>query len=291
MSALRGNNCVKRFLSFLLLALAPLAKSQSITQQPTSQTVQVGQTATFTVTVSGGPCRSYWLVNGKGVYGAIASTISFQIPNVTVSQNGTTVQAEMYGCAGGSAVPISNVVTLTVGGAPPPPSISVSPSTASIQASPTIALTSTVTNGTSGVNWSASCGTVDANGNYTPPSIVPSGGICTVTAALQSNPSTTASAAITVTPLPVITLNGTSVLPPGAIGIPYSQNLLTVLGVAGGTPPYTFAVTSGTIQPGLTLSPSGLLSGTPTGSGSAAFSITITDSSGVNLRIVKAKRN
>src|SRR5262249_2122128 len=48
----------------------------AITQQPQSQAVQAGQSATFTVTVSNGPCRSFWYINGVGYYGSIGSTIS-----------------------------------------------------------------------------------------------------------------------------------------------------------------------------------------------------------------------
>jgi hypothetical protein len=48
---------------------------------------------------------------------------------------------------------------------------------------------------------------------------------------------------------------------------------------AGGTPPYTFAVTAGTLPPGLTLSAAGALGGTPTTPGSYMFTITATDSS------------
>jgi hypothetical protein len=51
------------------------------------------------------------------------------------------------------------------------------------------------------------------------------------------------------------------------------------IAAAGGTPPYSFAVTAGTLPPGLTLSAAGALSGTPTTPGSYTFTITATDSS------------
>lgn len=46
---------------------------------------------------------------------------------------------------------------------------------------------------------------------------------------------------------------------------------------SGGTPPFTFAVTSGALPPGLTLSAAGLLSGTPTTNGQYDFVVTATD--------------
>lgn len=46
----------------------------------------------------------------------------------------------------------------------------------------------------------------------------------------------------------------------------------------GGTTPYNWAITTGSLPPGISLSPSGLISGTPTALGSYAFYYTVTDS-------------
>ncbi|NTU86317.1 MAG: hypothetical protein HGA45_44480, partial [Chloroflexales bacterium] len=74
----------------------------------------------------------------------------------------------------------------------------------------------------------------------------------------------------------------TSPLPAALVGEPYS----TTFAAAGGTPPYTWAVVSGsTLPPGLSLDPtSGLLSGTPTTAGEFAFIIQVTDSDGTTRR-------
>jgi hypothetical protein len=48
----------------------------------------------------------------------------------------------------------------------------------------------------------------------------------------------------------------------------------------GGIAPYTFAVTSGSLPPGFTLTSGGALSGMPTNAGNYAFSITATDANG-----------
>jgi hypothetical protein len=55
----------------------------------------------------------------------------------------------------------------------------------------------------------------------------------------------------------------------------YPQTTLTA---ANGTAPYTWAITSGALPTGLTLSPSGALSGTPTAFGTFNFTVTVTDS-------------
>ena len=65
-------------------------------------------------------------------------------------------------------------------------------------------------------------------------------------------------------------------LPSGVLGQSYSQSL----GALSATPPLTFTQTAGALPPGLTLSASGLVSGTPTGSGSYGFAVNVVDSQG-----------
>jgi hypothetical protein len=63
-------------------------------------------------------------------------------------------------------------------------------------------------------------------------------------------------------------------LPNGTVGSAYNQTITAT----GGTGSVTFAVSSGTLPPGLTLSAGGTLSGTPTTAGTSNFTITATDS-------------
>lgn len=80
----------------------------------------------------------------------------------------------------------------------------------------------------------------------------------------------------------VITSNaGSAVLPgtavDGVFGVFYSENLAAT----GGTPVLSYAVTSGTEPPGLTLDgTSGILSGTPAQVGDFSFVVTVTDGAG-----------
>ena len=71
---------------------------------------------------------------------------------------------------------------------------------------------------------------------------------------------------------PTITLSPPS-LPGGTAGTAYSQTITA----SGGTAPYSYAVSSGTLPPGLNLSPAGVLSGTPTTAGTSNFTVTATD--------------
>jgi hypothetical protein len=59
--------------------------------------------------------------------------------------------------------------------------------------------------------------------------------------------------------------------PDGQYGSAYISQALTV---TGGTPPYSFSVSKGKLPPGITLSDSGVLSGTPTATGNYSFTIT-----------------
>ena len=68
----------------------------------------------------------------------------------------------------------------------------------------------------------------------------------------------------------------TTSLPAATIGQAYSATLAAT----GGTSPYTWSVTSGTLPAGLSLNAStGVISGTPTSPGTASFTAGVTDSS------------
>jgi uncharacterized protein (TIGR03437 family) len=111
------------------------------------------------------------------------------------------------------------------------------------------------------------------------------------------NPSTAGSFSIAVNQPAALTIVNASPLPPGVVGVAYAQQ--SIVGV-GGTQPYTgWAVTTGSLPPGMSLMnlgrctdpivggqiPSGCvvwgnLSGTPTSAGSFAFTIQATDAAG-----------
>ena len=65
--------------------------------------------------------------------------------------------------------------------------------------------------------------------------------------------------------------------PNGMQGVAYSQTVTAI----GGTGPYTYSISSGSLPAGLTLDPSsGAISGTPTGSGLSNFTVHAQDSAG-----------
>ena len=94
----------------------------------------------------------------------------------------------------------------------------------------------------------------------------------TYTATNGAGTSTEALVSITVTP-PAITLTPAD-LPEATAGASYT----TQLGASGGTDPYTYSITSGTLPSGVLLSPEGQMSGTPVAAGTFTFTVTATDS-------------
>jgi len=85
----------------------------------------------------------------------------------------------------------------------------------------------------------------------------------------------TSAASASATPNTSPTLNFPAP-PAGQVGTAYSNQLT----VTGGTSPFTWSVSAGALPAGLTLSSSGLLSGTPTTVGSSTFTVQVVDGSG-----------
>ena len=72
----------------------------------------------------------------------------------------------------------------------------------------------------------------------------------------------------------------TTSLPGGIAGAPYSATLTA----SGGTLPYTWAVISGSLPAGLSLSSAGAITGTPTTAGVSSFTVQVTDAAMLTAR-------
>jgi hypothetical protein len=95
-------------------AATPLTtQAPSITSQPVSRTVTAGQTASFSVSVSGtSPFAYQWTKNGSAISGATSS--SYTTPATTTSDNGAQFAVTVANSAGSVT---SNAATLTVNAA------------------------------------------------------------------------------------------------------------------------------------------------------------------------------
>jgi hypothetical protein len=135
--------------------------------------------------------------------------------------------------------------------------------------------------GSGGYTWAVTVGALPAGLALNGTSGVISGtpttaGTANFTIRVTDSSATTATRAlsIVVAPAPVVLTVVTLSLPGGSIGTAYNQTL----GASGGSVPYTWSVTVGTLPAGLTLNgTTGVISGTPTTAGTINFTVQVTD--------------
>ena len=95
-----------------------------------------------------------------------------------------------------------------------------------------------------------------------------------VTATNANGTTTSTIGSFTTAPAPLTLTTTTGALPGATVGSAYAKTLTA----GGGQAPYTWAIASGTLPPGLTLNPTtGEISGTPTVDGSTSFVVRVTD--------------
>jgi hypothetical protein len=140
----------------------------------------------------------------------------------------------------------------------------------------------TATGGAPPYGWSVSSGALPGGLSLDPATGIISGtptasGVFAVTVEVTDSSAQTATESLTLTVDPAAPLSiGTTALGTASQGSAYSASL----DASGGTSPVTWSVTAGSLPAGLTLDPAtGIISGTPSGSGTSQFTIKATDSS------------
>lgn len=172
----------------------------------------------------------------------------------------------------------SQTFSMTVGGNSV--KVTVSPASATLVANQKQQFSATVS-GTpnTAVTWSASAGSIDANGLYTAPAVSAQMSVI-VTATSKADPSRAAHASATVDKTsgqPAIT---TGSLPQGQLGSSYSA----AFAATGGTTPYTWSISAGNPPAGIALTPHGQFSGMPGAAGSFNFTVTVKDSQNLSAQ-------
>ena len=115
----------------------PPAVAPAITTQPSSITITAGQTATFSVAVTGtSPMAYLWYKNGTAINGATSST--YATPAETTSDNNAQFDVVVSNTAGTAT---SNAATLTVNAAVTAPAITTQPSSQTVTAGQTATFT------------------------------------------------------------------------------------------------------------------------------------------------------
>jgi hypothetical protein len=151
--------------------------------------------------------------------------------------------------------------------------ISVSPTSATLLSQGKQQFTATVTGtANTAVTWSATAGSINANGLYTAPTVT-SQTNATVTATSVADATKSASAAVTINPVAQALQITTGALPQGQQGSVYSA----VFNATGGTSPYSWSISAGTAPPGTSMNANGDFGGTPASTGTFNFTVTVTD--------------
>ena len=101
----------------------------------------------------------------------------------------------------------------------------------------------------------------------------------TVRATDSSFPNFNVTKAFTLSVIAPLTITTTSPLNTGLVGVAYSQTVEA----SGGTAPYSWSITSGSLPSPLQLSSAGVITGTPTGVSSSNFTIRVRDSNNVEV--------
>jgi hypothetical protein len=123
------------------------------------------------------------------------------------------------------------------------------------------------------VSWSATAGKVSTTGAFTAPTVSTTTSV-NITATSAADTTKKSTATVSVTPPATASVSIlTSYLPGAQAGTAYSY----ALQANGGTTPYQWAVASGTLPAGFSLSSAGKLAGTTTQKGQFSFTAQVTD--------------
>ncbi|MCX6460785.1 MAG: putative Ig domain-containing protein [Actinobacteria bacterium] len=227
---------------------------------------------TATIVASGGatPYLSFYVSSGRLAPGLTINDAG--VISGTPTSTGTFtfsigVSDSKYDYA---AAPFTIVVTT-------PPALSIT--TAALTAGASGVAYSFALQATGGVGthaWSLASGTLPPGLTLNSEGLISgtptTSGTYTFTPRVTAGTTVTRSLTLTVQPQLIIT---TDTLPTGATSTAYS----TTLAATGGTS-YSWAVTSGSLPAGLTVTTGGVLSGTPTVAGTSTFTLSVTDNFG-----------
>jgi hypothetical protein len=243
-------------------AVVTVTPPVSVTISPASATMNASREQIFAATVSN---TQQTRVTWTATAGTISGGGMFSSPNVT--QN-TTVYITATSVRDPTKSAKANVTVM------PPLSVTVTPGAATVTSSSTQQFTGVTQNSTNpAVTWTSTLGTISSKGLFTAPAVYEQAR-ATVTATSVADPNRAAHTNVTImpprsAPLTIVT----QALPITPVRAPFSF----AVSATGGFPPYSWSLLSGPLPTGLSLSSSGVLSGTPTEIGTFSLTIKVTD--------------
>ncbi|WP_377162888.1 putative Ig domain-containing protein [Prosthecobacter fluviatilis] len=261
--------------SLVTITCLPISVSPTTLTTPT-----VGTATSQTVTATGGLAPYTYSVGTGTLPAGLALSSGGVLSGTPTSSSAVTfsiVATDSYGCTGTRSYTVTPVC----------PAITVNPVTLpSGTVGTAYSQTLSASGGTAPYTFTVASGTLPAGLTLNTTSGISAGlisgtpttgngaGVSVTFRATDAN-GCTATRTVTMTVCPVITLTPAT-LPAPVVGTAYSQTLAG----SGGATPYTFSLASGTLPSWATLSSSGVLSGTPTSTASATFSVRATDANG-----------
>src|SRR5215469_7971888 len=121
------------------------------------------------------------------------------------------------------------------------------------------------------VTWSASAGSISSSGLFTAPQVAGSKHVTVMATSVAH--SVLASALVTVQPAGPLAITTSSLM-----GTAVNNSYSATISAAGGTPPYKWTISAGTLAPGITLNAyTGALTGTATRAGTNSFTAKVLD--------------
>ncbi len=235
----------------------------------------VGTVYSQTLQASGGTGTRVWSVTS----GSLPSNLSLAPTTGVISGNPTSPGTSAFTVEVTDSLSLSDTqnLSITIAAVPVPPTITT-PSLPGGTVGTPYSQPVQATGGTGALTWSISAGTLPP-----PLTIDPTSGV------ISGAPTTTGTFNFMVQAVDTVSLSDTkalsiiisgsapnittATLPDGTVGTEYNQPL----SATGGAGTLVWSSISGSLPANLSLSPAGVISGTPTGTGTANFTVQVTD--------------